>query len=76
MDVIQTIEKNRKVITISVPLNENFKIQILDDKVVFKKARLFSEISESVQKYLEKDYSDKEIDLLVKEKRGELWGTK
>ena len=76
MDVIQTIEKNIKVITISVPLNENFKIQILDDKVVFKKARLFSEISESVQKYLEKDYSDKEIDLLVKEKRGELWGTK
>ena len=76
MDVVQTIEKNKKVITISVPLDENFKIKILDDKVVFEKARAFSEISEDVQKHLSKDYTDREIDLLVKEKRNELWGKK
>ncbi len=41
---------------------------------MFEKARSFLEISENVQKHLNKNYTDREIDLLVKEKRNELWG--
>jgi hypothetical protein len=38
-----------------------------------RNVRSFSEISEDVQKYIRKDYSDKEINDLVEKVRIELW---
>ena len=66
-------DKNKKVLTISFPLKENYKIQIYKDKVIFRRVRSFSEGSADIQKYLKKDYSDKEINDLVKKTRIELW---
>ncbi len=73
MEVMEFTDKDKKVVTISFPLEENYKIQIYKDKIIFRKVRSFSEISEEIQKYLKKDFSDKEINDLVKKARIELW---
>jgi hypothetical protein len=75
MEVVQYTENDKKVITIQFPIDEDYKIQILKDKVVFKKIRSFSEISDSVKNHLKKNYSDKDIDLLVKQTREKLWAS-
>ncbi len=54
-------DKAKEVVTISFPKDENYKIQIHKDKIIFRKVRSFSEISEEIQKHLKKDCSDKEI---------------
>ena len=73
MEVMEFIEKDKKVVTISFPLNENFKIQILEDKVIFERLHSFNELSKNIRKYLDKDYSDSEIDTMVKKTRQKLW---
>jgi hypothetical protein len=73
MEVMEFTDKDKKVVTISFPLKENYKIQIYKDRVIFRRVRSFSEISEEIQKHLKKDYSDKEINDLVKKARIELW---
>lgn len=73
MEVMEFTDKDKKVVTISFPLKENYKIQIYKDRVIFRRVRSFSEISEEIQKYLIKDYSDQEINDLVKKVRKELW---
>lgn len=73
MEVMEFNDKDKKVVTISLPLEENYKIQIYKDRIIFRKVRSFSEISEEIQKYLKKDYSDKEINDIVKRTRRELW---
>ena len=73
MEVMEFTDKDKKVVTISFPLKENYKIQIYKDKVIFRRVRSFSEVSADIQKYLKKDYSDKGINDLVKKARMELW---
>lgn len=73
MEVIEITDKDKKVVTISFPLKENYKIQNYKDKVIFRRVRSFSEVSSELQNYLKKDYSDKEINDLVKKVRKELW---
>ena len=73
MEVMEFTDKDKKVVTISFPLKENYKIQIYKDRVIFRKVRSLSEVSEEIQKYLRKDYSDQEIPHLVKKVRKELW---
>ena len=73
MEVMEFTEKDKKIVTISFSLQENYKIQIYKDKMIFRRVRSFSEISEEMQKYLKKDYSDEEINNLVKKTRVELW---
>ena len=73
MEVMEFTDKDKKVITISLPLEENYKIQIYEDRVIFRKVRSLAEVSEDIQKYLKKDYSDQEINDLVEKARKELW---
>ena len=73
MEITEFTDKDKKVATISFPLKENCKIQIYKDRVIFRKVRSLSEVSEEIQKYLRKDYSDQEINDLVKKVRKELW---
>ena len=49
------------------------KPEIFKKRVGLRKVRSFPEISEDVQKYIRKDYSDKEINDLVEKVRIELW---
>ena len=48
-------------------------LRIFKKRDIIRKVRSFSEISEDVQKYIRNDYSDKEINDLVKKARIELW---
>jgi hypothetical protein len=73
MEVMEFTDKDKKVVTISLPLEENYKIQIYKDRIIFRKVRFLAEVSEEIQKYLRKDYSDQEINDLVKKVRKELW---
>ena len=73
MEIMEFTDKDKKIVTISFPLKDNYKIQIYEDKIIFRKVRSFSEISEEIQKYLKKEYSEKEINDLVKKARIELW---
>lgn len=76
MEVTEFIEKDKKIVTISLPLNENFKIQISENKVIFERLSSFDELSKDVKKYLKKDYLDEEIDVMVKDTRSKLWKQK
>ena len=49
------------------------KPEIFKKRIRSRKIRSFSEISKDVQKYIRKDFSDKEINDLVKKARIELW---
>ena len=74
MDVNQYIDEGKKIVEISFPQQEDYKIQILDDKVIFERVRKFSEISGDLQKHLKKNISSNEIDKTIKNVRKELWG--
>lgn len=73
MEVMEFTDKDKKIVTISLPLDENYKIQINKDKIIFQTVRSFSDVSVELQEFLMKDYSDEEVNCFVKKARSELF---
>lgn len=63
MEVMQFTENDKKVVTISFPIQEDYRIKIFKDKVIFERVRNFAEISEDIRKHLTRDYTDQDVDL-------------
>jgi hypothetical protein len=74
MEVLQSIENGVRVITITIPSNENVVIAKDRHQVLVRHKRTLEEASLDVRRHLKRNLSDKEIDQLVRKVRQELWG--
>ena len=74
MNVIHAIENGNQIFTITFPETEEVTVIEDVDCVIIKRKRTLAEAAEEIQKYVKREYTDAEINALVKQARKERWG--